>query len=511
MDCFRILAACALATCLSAASFEEMQAKTDMADAEAVFQLAQWCAQNNLPTKSRQLYNLVIKIDRDHEGARAALGQVRAGSSWVNRSAIVDKPKPKPGQPGATTGADDPPPKPAGGPGPAAKDVAWNLAIEGDTGTENAFIDGYIARMPKAGNDSDDMGRCVATLTMPEHWPLAKPRLCKALLSPGYNDIYGAVEIAMTLRQQGKVAEGDALLPFVARASERITDPEDLAHFALLATAARDRRSVPRLAELLSNPDANVKDSAAEALSVITRLPAKGMTPEQAKGWWDANWSKSEERILADQLRSSDPNAAVGAAAALCERRDPSIFPVLFKLLRHEDPSVNRRAIAVVLRATGLEFGYSMEMPPAERYKKVDGIEKWWKQEKTNFSWPGLPRETVAATPGAKPTARIEDPNRAVVEQLGSTTGDEAQKAELELRSRGTPAVPALLAGLASPNSLVRLRAYNILREITRQNLPFDPRADEPERTKALDAWTSWARSQKLLPAETPAAEGGAN
>jgi hypothetical protein len=493
MTQFRILLALIAVGVLAAASFEEMQAKTDMSSPEAVFALGQWCSDNNLPSRARQLYGQVIKIDRDHEGARAALGMIRVGDRWINKSDEKALPKP-PARPAA-----DPPPRPAGGSGPAVKDVAWNVTAPDDIPGDHPFIDGYLARMSNAPNDSDEMGRCIATLLAPAQWPAARPRLCRALLTPGFDDIYGAVEIAMELRKQGRISESNALLPFVAKASERNTNPEDLCNFILLASAVRDRRSLPRLIELFVHPEPGVRDAAAEAISAITHIPTKGLTPEQAKSWWDANWSKSEERILAEQLRGFDPMAAVCAAAELCERRDKAIFPVLFKLLRHEDPAINRRAIAVVLRATGLEFGYVFELPPVERHKKVDGIEKWWKQEKAQFSWPGLPKEIAPVVAGGPAVVVTEDPDQVAVRQLVSTIGTEAQAAELQLRGRGPKAVPALIEGLGDQSVLVRLRAYGILRETTRQTLAFDPNGAEVDRSKQVDAWRAWAIKQGLL------------
>ena len=72
----------------------------------------------------------------------------------------------------------------------------------------------------------------------------------------------------------------------------------------------------------------------------------------------------------------------------------------------------------------------------------------------------------------------------------------------------GLLSVPALIAGLSDQSSLVRLRAYGILREITRQNLPFDPRAEEVDRAKAIDAWRDWAVKEGLLTIKPPEADG---
>jgi hypothetical protein len=44
--------------------------KTDMSNADAVYALAEWCAEHNKPTTARQYYGKCIEIDKDHEAAR---------------------------------------------------------------------------------------------------------------------------------------------------------------------------------------------------------------------------------------------------------------------------------------------------------------------------------------------------------------------------------------------------------------------------------------------------------
>jgi hypothetical protein len=481
------------ASAYAAESFEDMQRSTDMTSADSVFALANWCAENRMPTKAQQLYRQVLKIDKDHFGANNAMGMVLVGDRWVNKAFL-----PK-AQDAGKEGAEGGPlaARANSAPGPATKDVAWDLTIVPDAGpADNPFLDRYIEQMRTAGNDSDQMGAAVATLLREDNWPSAYPRLCKALLTPGYGDVYGACEMILLMRRQDRLAEIRRFFPFVVKASESVTNPEDLEHFAMIAISVRDRRSVPRLTELLAHPAKNVQDTAREALAVITRLPERELTTDKVKAWWNANWSLSEDRILAEQLRSSDPLMAAEAAAGLCEMRNKDIFPVLFKLLRSEDSLVVKKAVSTLQRATSLDWGISPGMPIDQRAKRVDALEKWWKDEHIKFAWPGLPAEDGGHAPAG---ASAPDPDRDSVGLLASTTGSEAQESESRLRSRGRDAVPALLKGLESANPLIRRRAHDILRETSKKDFGFDPREDDTKRAAAIEAWRAWAVSEKLV------------
>ncbi len=486
-----LILASLLAASAWAESFEEMQAKTDMADAESVYTLARWCADNRQPTKAQQLYAKVVKIDPQHQGARTARGEVLVGDRWVAKQFAPKAAggSARPGDGGGKTSV--------AGPGPAAKDVAWELSLPKDPNpVQNDFIDGLIERMRTAENDGDSMGRAAATLVRADNWPTAFPRLCAALAKPGFGDVYGACDIILELRKQQKFREIRRLYPFVAKATEGITDAGDLEHFAMVSVLVRDRKAVPRLGELLAHPNAGVQGGAKEALSAITRLPAKDLTPEKVKAWWDANWSASEDQVLLEQLRSSDPAIAVEAAVGLCELRNKEIFPVLFKLLRGDDPAVIKRSIDTIRRATTLDWGLEVGQTPEARGKRVDLLEKWWKEEGSKFAWPGLPADDGSSdAAGAQPA----DPDRDACNNLASTTGTEAQAAEVHLRNRGTKAMPALLDGLANANPLIRRRAHDILRESTKQDFAFDPRAEDAKRQIAIDAWMAWAIAQKLV------------
>jgi hypothetical protein len=127
-------------------------------------------------------------------------------------------------------------------------------------------------------------------------------------------------------------------------------------------------------------------------------------------------------------------------------------------------------------------------------------MEKWWREEHLRFTWPGLPAEAMAAA-----AVVTVDPALAEIDQLGSPKGIEAQQAEGQLRSRGNAAIPALLVGMTSQSLIVRRHAYGILRDLTKHDIPYDPRADDGARLQAIDAWRTWLAHEKLIP-EPPAA-----
>lgn len=389
----------------------------------------------------------------------------------------------------------------ARGAGPSAADVAWDLQVPKDPDPADvAFVDGWIAKLPQVDNDSSDMGDIIATLMTAENWPKAFPRLCRALAGPDFNDLYGPSEIIFELFKRGRTDQARRLFPFVIKASERVAKPEDLAHMTLAAMRVRDRKAVPRLIELLASQDADVKEGAVEALKAITGLAgADAITPERMQAWWNANWSRPQADIYAEQLKSGDPDTAIEAAAGLCELRDASIFPVLFKLLRNPEPEVGRHAIEVVKRATGRDWAYDPGTPPEVRGKRVDMMEKWWKEERLHFNWPGLPRQEDAAPGAAAAAAAPVDPALADVNRLGADKASDVAEGERNLRAIGLKSVPALIEGLGSASLMVRRRSYDILRDIAHQDIAFDPRVEGAPRREAIEAWRAWAMKAKLI------------
>jgi len=57
--------------------------QTALDDPQAVFDTAAWAQANGLAERANELYELVLKLDADHPGARRALGFVRLDDRWL--------------------------------------------------------------------------------------------------------------------------------------------------------------------------------------------------------------------------------------------------------------------------------------------------------------------------------------------------------------------------------------------------------------------------------------------
>jgi HEAT repeat protein len=486
-----LLLTCLVATSMAAEeTFDEALKKTNLSDASSLYQLAQWCAEHNAPTKARQYYGQVIKLDKDHEGARAALGYIRAGDRWVSASAQAAAGKDAP----ARGGKDDV--GAAATPAPTAAQVQWDLNVPVDPQPDNPFINAYIERLPTLKNDSNEMESAIATVMMPDNLPMGLPRLCAALGRPDFMDIYGASNLANNLAKSGDWANARVLQGFLAKASERITDAEDLEAFAFAMGVFKDKRAVPRLIELLDHPVASVKQTAGTSIGLITALP-QPVVKARAKEWWERNHDVSEKSVFMQQLRSPDPTVSVEAAKVLIDQREKEAVPVAIKLLRSDDRAIATKAFRLVVQVSGRDWAYDVALPKDQREKRVQMVEKWWKEAGPRFVWP-QDAKAARAEEAAAPAAPV-DPTIGWVKQLGSIEGTVAQQAEASLQGAGPAAVPALIAGLENEASIVRRQCNDLLRTITKQDMTFDARGEPAERAKAIEAWRAWARKQGML------------
>lgn len=478
-----------------AESLEEKIKATDQTNADAVFELAKWCSENNLPTKARAYYRQVIKLNPDHEGARSALGQIKVGERWILAPAErTAKPSPA-----ATEGAQPAGPvRRASGAPPTAEQIPWDLTLPKDPEPQHTWINQYIDKLPAIGNDSDDMGVAVATMLQEEQIDRVIPRLCRKLTEPTFTDLYGASDLANELMRTGRLRKARILLPFLMKASERIDEPGDLANFAFAVGQMKDKRVVPRLIQLLESPSAEAQEGAANGLQMVTLLPLEDLTPERVKQWWALNHNVSDQQIYQEQLRSSDPRIAVEAAKALYEFRDRSIIPVLAKLMRGDNRLIGTEAVALVKRITGNDWTYNPEAPADQRKKRADELEKWWKEEEFRFIWiedRGKPKDD-------KVPVASQDPAVEWVKQLGSAIAAQATTAEANLVGAGSKAVVALIGGLGDSNRLVQRKCQELLERITKQKLPFSPSASDEVRAAQVADWKSWAAGQGLMAAE---------
>ena len=491
------LLACVLALLVGPLAFaedslEEMIKKTDMNNADAVYTLGVWCEENGKPTAARKWYTKVIQLDKNHEAARTKMGQVLVGDRWVAANLVPGGAKKQDGK-----GEDAGTHRRSSGPGPTAKEVKWDLTVE-PAEHENQFIDTQIKRMNDNKNDSDAMDSAVLTLFRDDCRTEMVPRLCAALLRDNYQDIFGASMLVMKFAKVGDTATIRRLIPFMTKASERVTDKDDLEVFAYVLPMARDRRVVPRLIELMDHPDVGVQTAAKKAFGQIALQPAEGLTAAKAKTWWDLNHDVSEKVWLHEQLQNEDPAVAVAAAKGLYELRDKTLVPVVIKVLKSDNRKATEQAVDLIRKITGNDWGYDITAPPEVRAKIVVQLEKWWKENGTRFEWIEDRNEKPVAGAAAKPV----DPLTQWVKQLASTMGNEAQQAEQNLIGKGNEAVPALLSGLKDPVVIVRRKCNEILKSLSKTDVGFDPRGEEDQRAKGITAWIAWAKGKGLIKEE---------
>jgi hypothetical protein len=487
---FGILALCAVL--VGSAGFAEEEtlnqviSRTDLSNADSLYELAKWCSEHHLPTKANQYYNQVLKIDRDHQPTREALRQIKVGNNWISEKlAQAHGVKPAAGA--------APVERQATGVGPTASEIAWDLKLPEDPTPQNQFVSSYIGSLPALTNDSREMDKAINTMLLPSNLPMALPRLCEAMLRPEFNDIYGASMLAMALIKDDKMSKAKQILPFMAVCSQRVTDAEDLCTFAHVAIMFNDRRVVPRLIELMGSVDESVRYDATAALAELTRLPEKSLTTEKAQAWWNLNYNVSNEQIYNEQLTSKDPIVAVKAAAALYEYRDKRIIPVLIKLMSSEDPQVTDQAISVLQKITGSDWSYDRYAVPEVKKKRAETLENWWKAEQDTFVW---------IDSGEKANEKAVDPLLKLVDDLGNVQGTTATEAEVQLAVKGEAAVPALIEGLQHQTTLIRRKCHDLLTRVAKQTFPFDASGADEQRAKEIEAWRAWAKEKKLLKEE---------
>jgi hypothetical protein len=494
----------ALTLCLSflgaEETYDQMVKKTDQSNPEAVYALAKWCQDHNLPSKARQHLFQVIKLDKDHAEARNDLGQVKVGERWVAKTQVKDQGKDpaKSGEAGkgGATGAEHNAPV---GKAPCATEVGWDLTVPKDPKPNNTFVNSYIERMSKVGNDSTEMEVSVSTLLTDDNLPTALPRVCAALLKPEFTDLYGPCDLVQGLLKQGRRRDAQLLFGFVATASSRSTDSEDLQAFAFAASAVRDKRAMPRLIELMASDKSEVVDAATEAAAVITGVSRAELTPDRAKTWWAKFWRADELTIMKSQLNSKDPETSIHAATVLCAAQEKKALDVLIEWLKSDDPKVATKAHLQVALVTGRDWAYVPTDSLEQRLQRVEVLTKWWKENRETFKLivPAKP-EVVAVDD--QPAAAAGDPLVDAVRDLGAVDGKVAAKGEAQLIDHGTAAVPALIDGLRSDNPIIARKAHELLQRVSRKSdIAFNPRDPEATKRSAIAAWTAWADSQHLL------------
>ena len=470
--------------CAGADSLADMEKATDMNDAGSVFSLATWCRENKQDRKANTYMLKVIKLDPDHADARRALGQVKIGTRWVNEKDLKDKPSTAPA--------------PAGK-GPTFAEQKWDVPVMVDPDPGNDFALAYIAKLDAKDAEGNDMEVAINTLSSKDNRDSALPKLYAALAAGKVGRIYGPAQMTVGFVREGRRDLALRFFPLIMKASTGVTDPADCTALLGMMEVLRDKRGVPRLIELLSHSDADVKDNAALTATKLTGVSQP--TAASVRTWWDRWHGRNDVDIWKDQLKSDSADIALGAAVILIDSREPAIMATITTYLKGPNVRETRLAIEALKKLTRQDWGMSPEASVEERTKKAAQIEVWWKEGKERFEWPESEgrtkeREAQAAVAATTPAS---DPLLPAVAGLAQT-GAAASQAESRLLDAGPTAVPALISGLSDANLIIRRKSADLLARISKKtDIPFDPRAVETERAQAIAAWTAWAISQKLM------------
>jgi hypothetical protein len=473
-----------------------MVKKTDMQNVDSVDDLAEWCSAHDLPGKAHQYFLAAIHLDPDNERGRAGLGQIRLGEHWVSASqakqaGYVPATAPSEASPIAT-----------GGKGPTADQVDWSgPAVPKDPTPDNPFLDAYIDKLPNIKNDSSDMDNAVATLTSPDNIKSGIPRICAALDKPDYGDLYGACDIVLQQQKAGDFKTVRVIVAHLGPAITHCSDPDDIAAWASVMGIVHDRRAVPRLILLLDNHDDNVRSNADMALAAITRLSSP-VSKDKAQAWWDANHAVDDRTIFMRQMKSSDPEEQLGAIQALYDLHEPAMVPVMLKLLHNDDNHIRMQSVELLQKVTGRDWGLGPEVPKDARETKIGLIEKEYKSDPSHFWIESAADKQAEADQAATPAPAEVDPCPGWVKQLGSLTGTDADTAESNLIAKGNAAVPALIGGLEDQAPLIRRKANEVLKEITKHDVGYDSRGAPDARATAVAAWKTWCQGKGMMPVD---------
>jgi hypothetical protein len=110
------------------------------------------------------------------------------------------------------------------------------------------------------------------------------------------------------------------------------------------------------------------------------------------------------------------------------------------------------------------------------------------------------PRPDVAASAvaalGATRDSRLVEALRAVKWSAGDDRSLRYERARCFVRLGDWAQLGTLIEGLAEEDAWARAWCLAALREVTGQDLGFDPRAEAPDRAQALERWRSWFASR---------------
>lgn len=513
------LRACALlaaifSTYLAAESYDEKAATVDMNDPHQLYDLAMWCGENQLERKKFRLLRDVLDIDSDYPPARAELGFVQYKGKWVHESRLPDDARRQAEQQGEAAGE---PPRDrivqTSGPGPSADEIDWGLQKLDESAIDQStrrHLKKYMNQMVNTGSFSNQMRSAVATMLMDRYFQTSVVLMANGLLDGSHRDLNGAALMIQEVRRGGDREKGrwvNTLVPYIAEAAKKTTDPKDLTAYAMVASLDGDKRHVPALIEMLSSTDELLATTAKYAISKVTMLDERSVTKESAQQWWNKYHASSNAAIYGNMLSSSNPDARLAACRRLYSSQDKRILPVLADLLVVEQPTdrpIALGAAQLVKRITGTDWNL-LDVDSASRAEDIASYRQWLDEQSHRFIWVEFRNQSIKDDgPTAAGVASTDTIGQWIL-QLNSLDDIDRSSAEKNLRNAGMEAAPKLVDALTHEDLIIRQRVRDLLRTISKQNYGLDPLGPETEQRAAVAKWRAWLQEQQGE-AATPAA-----
>ncbi len=495
-------------------TYRQRLAMTDTSDPHEMFELAQWCKDNNMIVRYRQHLNQVIELDPDHYPAREALGFVFYNNQWTHRSRVprhVLEQEDKARQQTADGTSDWT--AAAAGPAPAADEITWDLTIGDDPSPgEEGWINQQIGIMSRSGPMSRQLEGAYRTLLMERYFPGSIHHLKQALKGGSFRGVYGVAMMFSEIwreRDPERMQAMRTLVPFLVKASETMRDEVNLEAFSMIMGMVNERRAVPRLIQILRSGGEDAQYAARMALSSITLLPERGLTADSAQQWWSRYHNAPDQVIYGTLLNDRDLDVSISAAERMIPDGFRQVIPAMLRVLENGDNRQMLMADSILQRLTDSSW-VNVNMDQEERERRVNFAKRWWEDNKDDFEPAELRRrreQLLRADP------RDEGgPERQIVERIASLNNTDETRvsaAETFLINQAEAAIaPLIRHGLTHSSGIVRQRSDALLRQITSQNFNFQGLVgSEDDREAARQRWREWARQEGHMDAARPADE----
>jgi HEAT repeat protein len=145
----------------------------------------------------------------------------------------------------------------------------------------------------------------------------------------------------------------------VSKLNEFVKDPDINKATEALAQLARVQKQAarPLMEEKLSDPRAEMRQAAALQLGLI----GDGKNPGP----------------LVRALKDPDPSVRIAACKSLGKLNASAAAIYMLPLIEKDSPQVQENALMAVNTAMGVDFGYKLSLPLAERQKKMANMRKF--------------------------------------------------------------------------------------------------------------------------------------